>query len=108
MLVPLQITYRGVDASEALSAEIRRMAGKLERFYRHIGGCRVLVEQPHHHHHTGEHFHVRIDLTVPGEELVVEREPERRTRNEDPYAAVHDAFHAARRQVQDWIRRRRG
>jgi len=108
MLIPLQITFRGMEESEALSTLIHTKAIKLERFYRHIGGCRVLLEKPHHHKHSGEHFHVRIALTVPGGELVVEREPASRTRHEDAYAAVNDAFHAARRELQDYIRKRRG
>lgn len=108
MLIPLQITYRRVEESEALSALVRARASKLERFYEHVTGCRVLIEQPHHHRHSGEHFHVRIDLTVPGGELVVERAPSERSRNEDAYVAVTDAFRAARRELQDYVRKRRG
>ncbi len=108
MLIPLQITYRGMKESEALSAVVRTRVGKLEHFYKDISGCRVLVEQPHHHKRSGEHFHVRIDLTVPGGELVVEREPSLRTRHEDAYVAVTDAFRAARRELQDYARRKRG
>ena len=108
MLVPLQITYRGMDESAALSAVVQAKVRKLERFYEHIGGCRVLIEIPHRHKRTGEHVHVRIDLTVPGQELVVEREPALRARHEDAYVAVTDAFRAARRELLDWSRRHRG
>ncbi|MGZ6143559.1 MAG: HPF/RaiA family ribosome-associated protein [Myxococcales bacterium] len=107
MLIPLQITYRGMDESDALSAVVRTKVRKLEQFYRHIGGCRVLIEMPHRHKHSGEHVHVRIDLTVPGHELVVEREPTERSRHEDAYVAVTDAFRAARRELQDYVRVRR-
>ena len=107
MLIPLQITYRGMKESEALSEIVRTKARKLERFYKHISACRVLIEQPHHHMQSGEHFHVRIDLTVPGDELMVEREPSLRSRHEDAYVAVTDAFRAARRELQDYVRRRR-
>ena len=107
MLVPVQITYRRMEESEALSGIIRAKAQKLERYYDRIGACRVLVERPHRHSRSGEHFHVRIDLTVPGGELVVERDPPLRARNEDAYVAVTDAFRAARRELQDYVRRRR-
>lgn len=107
MLIPVQITYRDMGESEALSTLIRVRAQRLERYYGHISGCRVLVEQPHRHRRSGEHFHVRIDLTVPGGELVVEREPTLRSRHEDAYVAVTDAFRAARRELQDYARRRR-
>jgi cold shock CspA family protein/ribosome-associated translation inhibitor RaiA len=108
MLIPLQITYRGMEESEALSSIVHTKVRKLERFYQHISGCRVLIEQPHHHMQSGEHFHVRIDLTVPGDTLVVEREPSLRSRHEDAYVAVTDAFRAARRELQDYARRKRG
>ena len=108
MLIPPQITYRGMEESKALSAVIRSKVQKLERFYGHISACRVLVEQPHLHQRSGGHFHVRIDLTVPGDELVVDREPSLRSRHEDAYVAVTDAFRAARRELQDYVRRRRG
>jgi len=107
MLIPVQITYRDMGESEALSTLIRVRAQRLERYYDRISACRVLVEQPHRHSRSGEHFHVRINLTVPGGELLVEREPTQRSRHEDAYVAVSDAFRAARRKLQDYVRRRR-
>ncbi|HUJ29560.1 MAG TPA: HPF/RaiA family ribosome-associated protein, partial [Myxococcales bacterium] len=107
MLIPLQITYRGMKESDALSELVRTKVQKLERFYRRISSCRVLIEQPHHHKLRGEHFHVRIDLTVPGGELLVEREPSLRDRHKDAYVAVSDAFRSARRALQDHVHRRR-
>ena len=40
-------------------------------------GCRVIVEAPHRHHRKGKAYEVRIDLTVPGGELVINRSPKR-------------------------------
>ena len=83
----LQITVRDVPHSEALESHIRQKAEKLETFYPHIIGCRVVVEIPHKHKHQGRLFDVRLDITVPGSELVVNREG-----NEDVYVALRDAF----------------
>ncbi len=47
----LQITIRDVPHSEALENHIRQKAEKLETFYPHIIGCRVVVEIPHKHKH---------------------------------------------------------
>jgi ribosomal subunit interface protein len=99
----LQITIRDVPHSEALESHIRQKAEKLETFYPHIIGCRVVVEIPHKHKHQGRLFDVRLDITVPGSELVVNREG-----NEDVYVALRDAFNAARRQLEDYGRRQRG
>jgi ribosome-associated translation inhibitor RaiA len=43
---------------------------------------------------------VRIDLKVPGKEIVVNRD-----HDEDIYVALRDAFDVARRQLEDHARR---
>lgn len=107
MNAPLQIEYRGMTESDALSKLIRRKASGLERFYRRVGSCRVVVEQPHRRGRPGEHFHVHVELTVPGAVLVTAREPPDR-RESDARVAVAGAFDAIRRQLQDYARKRRG
>ena len=52
---------------------------------------------------SGRAFNVRLDITVPGKELVVNREAD-----EDVYVALRDAFNAAKRQLEDYGRRQRG
>jgi ribosomal subunit interface protein len=99
---PLQITFRGMSASEAMSEFIRGEAEKLEHFFDRIVGCHVVVEQPHKHQRQGNRFHVRVDLHVPGKDIVVGREHADRSSHEDPYQAVSDAFTAARNQLQHY------
>lgn len=103
MQTPLQITIRDVDQSEALEARIRSKAEKLEEFFKHITSCRVVVEVPHKHHHQGKQFNVRIDIGVPGSEIVVNRD-----HAEDVYVALRDAFEASKRQLEDYARKIRG
>jgi len=106
--IPLQITIRDLPHSESVEAAIREKAEKLEQFYDQIMGCRVMVESPHRHRHKGKLYHVRIDLTVPGNEIVVKRNPPEHSSHEDIYVAIRDAFNAAQRRLQDYVRRRRG
>ena len=108
MQQPLQITFRDIPRSEALEADIREKAAKLDQFYEKVMACRVMVEAPHSHHHKGNLYHIRIDLTVPGGELVVKRGPKEHHAHEDPYVAVRDAFNAAQRLLQDYARKQRG
>lgn len=105
---PIQITFRDIPRSEALEANIREKAAKLDQFYDKIMACRVIVERPHGHHHQGQLYHVRIDLTVPGGELLIKRDPKDHHAHEDPYVTVRDAFKAARRKLQDFARKQRG
>lgn len=103
MQTPLQITIRDVEHSDALETHIRGKAEKLAEFFKHITSCRVVVEVPHKHHHQGKQFNVRIDIGVPGHEIVVNRD-----HAEDVYVALRDAFDAAKRQLEDYAHRIRG
>lgn len=103
MHTPLQITIRDVDHSDALETHIREKADKLSEFFARIISCRVVVEMPHKHHHQGKQFNVRIDISVPGGEIVVNKDS-----NEDVYVALRDAFDAAKRQLEDHARKMRG
>ena len=121
-----------MSPSPTVEAHIRERAGKLDDFYDRIMGCRVTVEAPHRHHRKGKRYRVRIDVTVPGGELVINRAPKRirepdleqpkapfherienhepgkQAAHEDIYVAIRDAFDAARRKLQDYARRQRG
>ena len=125
MILPVQITFRNVASTEEIEQDVRARAHKLESFYSPITSCRVLVEAPARHHKKGYLFHIRIDLTVPEGEIVVKRAPtlypreqdigdergqkKTETRPERKYlkVAIREAFHAARRRLQDHARRRR-
>lgn len=108
MQQPLQILWRGMDPSPALERDIRERAAKLETFFDRIIGCRVVVEQRHRHRHRGNLYNVRIEIGLPGKDIVVGRERHKDQAHEDPYVATHDAFRAAARRLEDFARRRRG
>lgn len=100
---PLQIVLRDMPPSDAVETHIREKMEKLESFYSHIIGGKVTVELAGKHKHQGKLFNVRVDITVPGSELVVNRDM-----HEDLYVALRDAFDAAKRQLEDYGRRQRG
>ncbi|MGP1677924.1 MAG: HPF/RaiA family ribosome-associated protein [Burkholderiales bacterium] len=102
MQLPLQITFRNFPPSEAVEARIRAKAAKLEEFHPRITSCHVVVEELDRHRHQGRQFTVRVDLRVPGHELVVDRD-----HHEDVYVALRDAFNAAGRKLQDAARTQR-
>ena len=104
MQKPLNITFRNLPRSEAIEASVRDHAARLERFYDGIIGCSVVVEERHKHHRHGNHFQVRIDVTVPGAELVASREPDEHHAYTDAHVALRDAFDTMRRQLEDYVR----
>lgn len=121
-----------MSPSPIIEAHIREKASKLDSFYNRILGCRVTVEAPHRHHRKGKRYNVRIDITVPDGELVINRAPRpvvepdlelkktptheraenhgpsKRAAHGDLYVAIRDAFDAAKRKLQDFARRQRG
>lgn len=99
MILPLQITSRNLELTEAIKTDIREHAEKLDKYYDRITGCRVVVEALPKR----SLYNVNIDLTVPGAELVVKLDP-----NTDLYVSIRDAFHDARRKLEDFARRQRG
>lgn len=103
MKTPLQITFRNMEHSDAIETHVREKVEKLETFFDSIMSCRVVIEMPHQHKHQGKAVNVRIDIGVPGNEIVVNRE-----NNEDVYVALRDGFDAAKRQLEDYFQRLRG
>lgn len=100
---PLQIVFRDMPHSEAVEAHIREKAEKLEQFYSNIVGCKITVGLAGKHQQQGKLFNVRVDVTAPGAELVVNRDL-----HEDMYVALRDAFDAAKRRLEDYGQRQRG
>lgn len=107
MKLPMQVTFRNMEGSDAMKANIEERAAKLDQVCGEIMSCRVMVESLHRHRQAGNLYHVRIDLTVPGKELVVSREPHEHHSHTDVYVAIRDAFDAARRQLESYARQRR-
>lgn len=119
---PVQISVRNMSVSPALEEDIQSRADWLETFYPGIVGCRVLLEIAHRHRRRGRPFHVRIELSLPGEDVIVNHEPtldattrstsrkrdELDGRHKDAHVAIHEAFDVARRRLEDVARRQRG
>ena len=108
MKLPLQITFRHMDASPALENRIRQLASRLDKFSEHIMHCHIVVEPPAHHKHQGYLYDFRIDITVPDREIAIRHAHPADRAHEDPYLALRDAFRAARRKLEDYERKHRG
>jgi ribosome-associated translation inhibitor RaiA len=108
MQVPLQITFHEIPASETVENDVRRSVDELEKFCDRIVSCRVSIDAPHRHHHQGRRYRVLVDLGVPGTHLVAGRSPDEDAGHEDVYIAIRDSFRAVTRQLEDYVRQRRG
>lgn len=105
---PLQIAFRSIAPSPAIEARIRRSAQKLGRFHPRITSCRVVVAAPERGHHRERLYVVRIHIAVPGTNLWINRASPAARAHADVYVAIHDAFDAAVRRLEDFARRQSG
>lgn len=109
MQLPLEISYRDIEKTEALEALVREKVGKLEDVCDHINSCRIAVEKPHDRPSSGSPYRVRIDLRVPpNHELAVDKSPGEGTQYTPLETVIRDAFDAARRQLIELGDRQRG
>ncbi len=109
MQVPLEIAFVNMDPSEFVEARVRTKAAKLEKRFPRLISCRIAIEVPHRtQHHKGSQYHVRIEMSVPGKDLVISKAPGDIGRHRDVYVAIEDAFDAAERQLSEYAEQMRG
>jgi putative sigma-54 modulation protein len=102
MSTPLEISFHGLEKSDAVEARIRDKFSRLQQHFERITHARVVVETPRKHSPTAKVFHVKIELGLPGQKpLVVSHESDVGQARTDVSLAIRDAFAAARRQLDD-------
>src|SRR3954466_8006823 len=111
MDIPVEIVFHNMPSSPAVEREIRDRVEKLDRMYNHLIGCRVSLEHLHRRPPAGNATEVNREWRVPGEDVVVSREPHHaRERYSDPdvNVALRDAFKTAERRLTEFKRKQRG
>jgi cold shock CspA family protein len=108
MKTPLQIAFHNLPHSKVIESAIQEAADRLEDTHDRITSCHVIVDQPHRHHKEGNLFQVRIDLKMPGAELVVKREHAGSLASGDLSLVIQDAFEEMQGQIEEFVNRRRG
>lgn len=108
MQTQAQVSFDDIPADAAVRDAALKHIDQLESTYGRITGCNVVIAQPHRHHREGRSYSVRVDIRVPGGEIIVNRDHHLDHAHEDVFVALRDAFHAVRRRLEDHTRRMRG
>lgn len=108
MQVPPEIIWHNMDPARHVEARVNQRVARLEKFFGRINRCQVVVEAPHQRHRQGNLYEVRLDVTVPGGELSVNRKPGDDNAHADVLVAVRDAFDAMERQLRRWKDQHKG
>ncbi len=95
--------FHGMPRSEAVEVAIARWVERLGNVFDRIQHCNVRIDRPHQHERTSR-FQIRIELGIPGEEIVVSHHGA----DADVYVALSEAFTSARRRLIDRAQIRRG
>lgn len=103
MSIPLEITIRDIEKSEAIEQRINDKAEKMSQYYDRIESGKVIVELSQNHQHQGKLYNVTIEINVPGKQLVVNKQP-----NEDLYVSIRDSFQAMYRMIESYAQKQRG
>ena len=98
----VQVTFHNIEHSDAIESDIRNRVEKLSALYNRMIGCRVVVDSPHRNHAKGKTYSIKIEMALPGQELVVNREPVG-----DFQHAVSEAFDVAKRRLKDFADKQR-
>ena len=109
MQIPLDVTFRHCEPSEAIRAEIAAQAQRLGKFGSRIVSCHVVVNGPQTRHKKGDPFEIQIRIAMPErKEVAVDRRHGDAGEREHPLVAIREAFAAAERQVEDAAQEMRG
>lgn len=99
MDTPIEIAFVNMESSDALERLIHERAEKMHRYFDRITRVRVAVEVAHRSQAGPKGYQTRIEVHVPGQDLVVSQSPGDAQDHFDAYRAVRDAFDAMDRQL---------
>ena len=108
MQVPLTVSFHGIPVSETVRSACWLEAEKLEHWYSRITSCHVTASLPHRHRRSAKPFDLRVRLTIPGHEIIVDRMKTQTHGVEKPELIVRETFDEVRRQLQDRVAKMRG
>lgn len=97
-----ELRTKNVALTPAAEDAIRARAARLGRFCSRIERCTVTVEGAGRHHRQGN-YRVRIDLVLPGAELIVEKDAQANLEQ-----ALGAAFQAVGRRLEEQVQISRG
>ena len=122
MSTPVDITFRNMADSPLLEEEIRARAEWLATYHPRIQRCRVVLEVPHRHPRHGREIAIAVEVGLPegavhvhhthppsaeSSGLAVSLGHRDHPHNQEALEAIREAFHSARRQIANVVRRRR-
>lgn len=108
MQVPPEIAFRNLEATDDLEQEILTGIARLEEVYPDLISCRTMVADDTPAQKNGSNYRARLDVSIPGHEVVVDEDNEHGASARSAVRTVRDAFAIARRRLKKSKHRQRG
>ena len=106
MLTPLEISFHGLERSDAVETRVREKFARLEKHFDRITHGRVAIEVPRRRAELPTFYNVKIEIGVPGHNpILVTHEPADGDLKADIMLVLKDAFAAAERRLDDLVSR---
>jgi cold shock CspA family protein len=102
MSAQLRIDSRNIVLPASITKRINRRVAKLEQVFNRITSCKLTVDGPQGLPRKGGQYSVKLDLSVPGKEIVITRH-----QAESLAVAIRRTFDAAQRRLEEYSRIRR-
>ena len=99
-MLPTQITVRSISDTPTIEHHVHKYVKKINRIYKKITSCRVVIDTAQRHKHKGKLFSISIDITIPGKELVSHKQ------NQNLYVAIRHGFAAIERLLKKHVKRK--
>jgi putative sigma-54 modulation protein len=100
MLAPLEISFKGLESSRAVENKIAERATRLEKHFDRITHLRVVVAAPNKLAHKGQHYQIKLEISVPGSPpVIISEDPAGNNPQTDLLIAIRDAFETAERKL---------
>lgn len=93
---PIQVTFHNLQHSDAVEQDVRARVAKLESMSERMTACRVVIASPNRNQGGAKGFDVKIEMSFPGNTLVVDKEPA-----SELQVAIAAAFDTAKRRIKD-------
>jgi len=109
MRIPLELSFQGLNRSEAMEEQIRKDVDKLDRICDQLISCRVGVRRDQKSRNTANPFRIRIEMRVPpGKNLIVTHESGLKEAADDLPTALKNAFKSAHRRLRELVAKQQG
>jgi len=103
---PIILTFHHIDRYGAVEERARKLGHHLARLNERITHCHITLQGPDDPDGGGAQYLVKIDLMVPGAQILADSLHVDGAGHRDVYLALRDAFNNAKRQLQDLHRDR--